>query len=61
MVRVGRVGINDVRPIMTLTLTLTLTLNLNLNPNPNLNLNPHPHHWGAASGRCGVRGAVVWG
>ena len=30
MVRVGRVGINDVRPIMTLTLTLTLTQTLTL-------------------------------
>ena len=30
MVRVGRVGINDVRPIMTLTLTLTLTFTLTL-------------------------------
>ena len=28
MVRVGRVGINDVRPIMTLTLTLPLTLTI---------------------------------
>ena len=30
MVRVGRVGINHVRPIMTLTLTLPRTLTLNL-------------------------------
>ena len=30
MVRVGRVGINDVRPIMTLTLTLTSTRTLTL-------------------------------
>ena len=34
MVRVGRVGINHVRPILTLTQTLTLTLTLTLTPSP---------------------------
>ena len=46
MVRVGRVGINDVRPIMTLTLSLTLTLTLALISNSMFNsiysLTPSP-------------------
>ena len=46
MVRVGRVGINRVRPIMTLTLTLTLTLI----SNPIYYLTPYPGHPGQEAG-----------
>ena len=52
MVRVGRVGINHVRPIMTLTLTPTLTLTLISNSIYSLTPSPDPPGLSGPSFNC---------